>query len=219
MEEKLIQAIIDGLKGSGRTDLVKLFEIKEDSEVEDIIKGLTNPEPKTFVELLQSDKGYQSEFDKLVTKAIIKREENLKKKYNFVKRDSFIDDDDDDDDDGKKGKKKSKTMSKEEKLEHEIEQIKKLVTDRFAEQTLEEKKKTAKEMLKNAKIPERYVQFFDFNNKEVGLEEQFKGINEDFQEFKKSIIDETVGSTGFPMPKNLGDKVSDKEVDDIIENL
>lgn len=208
MNEELVKAIVTELTKQGRLKEAKLFEIKDAAEVEDLVKGLT-PEQKTFTELLSTEKDYQSEFDKLITKAVNTREEKLKAEYNFIKKEGDPDPTPD------------TRTAREKKLESDLEELRKLVVKSNSDTAVQKLRSEAMSKLKEAKIPERYIQFFDLEDKEKSIDDQFTDIKTEFDSFKESLKkDLNVNTTGLPFPTHLGDgQASEAEIKEITKNL
>lgn len=191
-----------------------ILDLEDENKVEDLIKELESSVRPGFNELLKSNKEYQSEYDKQLRKAMETREQKLKSKFNFIKKDkvgeSRKEDDDDENDDGSDDESKKDLATK-------FEELKQIVLGQKANEEKAKKLKKAKELLAESKIPETYHKFFDFES-ETSLADQVEGIKKDFESIKESIIQD-MGGVKFPIPKNGSKGVSDKEIEDIIDNM
>lgn len=223
MNEKLLKIIIESLKKKGGNEsLISLLSIEDENGIEDAIASLTDSD-LGFAELLKT-KDFQSEMDKVIGKALKKREENLKKKYNFIKKDDGDDsvDDNDDDDDlvDDKGKSKGKPRdTRYDKLESSLDEIKNMVINQQKNLGLEKSQDYAKNLLTENKIPEKYIRMFDFDEEDLNLDNQFKTIQSDFKDLTQSIRDDIVPTKGFPNPEKLSGKASEDELKEIAKNI
>ena len=205
MDEKLYEAILKALKGNRNLKgVLNLLSVKDENEIEGAIAELDTG--KVSWEEIVKDKDYQSDLDKLLGKAANTREEKLKEKYNFVKKEGS--------DEGGKGTKGSDSEWKE-----KFEELKKQVDGFEATRILEKKESKARGLLKEHKIPEKFIKLFDFDS-DTDISEQFKAIQEDVGKFKDTVREE-LGSHGpVPIPNvKTSGKASADEIEAIVKDI
>lgn len=218
MDEKLLKIIIEALKKTGGNDgLIGLLSIESEDQIEDAVAALRDSNQE-FAELLKN-KDFQSEMDKVIGKALTKRESNLKKKYNFVKKDDEDVEEEEEEEDDEKDKSKSKFNKRQDKLEDSLEEIKNMVINQQKNLGLEKNQDYAKNLLSENKIPEKYIRLFDFDAEDLNLDEQFKVIQKDFTDLKKTITDEVVPTGDFPVPHVTSGQASEDELKEIASNM
>ena len=141
--------------------------------------------------------GFQSDFDKKITSAIQKREENLRAQWDFVE--------------------KGAAPKKETALEKQVREMQEANAKRDAREALAKKTTAAEKLLEGKKIPKAFLNHFDFEG-ETSLEDQIEGVEEIYTEVKQSIISNTVGGGKLPTG-GVADEVSEKDAKDLVDEI
>jgi len=205
MDSELAKKIVEGLKSKGtHNELLKLFEIESEDQIEGAISKLGTP-TKSFKELLE-DKNYQSEFDKLVTKAVQTREDKIKSEFNLVKKD----------DGGGNPDPQPKPNSG---LEAKLDALQKRLDEQDREKRLEKRRSQVTKLLSENKMPERYSQFFDLDKDDFDLEDQFKPIKAEFEEMIKEVSGGASAGGLFPRTQAPDGNATEEEIKEITKNL
>lgn len=154
--------------------------------------GIENPtEPMSFDDALKSNKEYQSEFDRRISKAIetakIKWREEAEEKINEKVSEA----------------QRLAKMTADQKAKYEQEQAEKRLADREAEITKRELKITAIDMLNDKNLPIELVDCLSYTDAE-SCNKSVKAIETAFQKAVTKAVDDrlrgTVPKTGHSIP-------------------
>ena len=208
MKKELYDKVIEKLKELPNSEnILGLLQVEDENEIEGALSKLKTGKV-TFEEFIK-EKENQSEFDKYLGKAANTREEKLKEKFNFVKKDGGEPDPKD------KGDKKDSEVYK------ELQKLKDQVNGYERSRVLEKKQKMANILLKENKIPSKFIKLFDFtDDAKESIEDQFKEIQGDVGEFKDKVIDDLGAHGNIPMPQaQATGKATENEINEIVKDL
>lgn len=207
MDPELIKKIANRIATANLpSEIADLFSIENEEDIDSRIEAITKKPKPEFNQLLKDNPAYQSEFDKIVAKAMDTRESKLKEKFNLIKKDEVG---------GEQGGDPNPN-EKESQLQKQLDELKNIVLEQQRTKSVEEKRKKAAELLQSEKIPVKFQSLFDFES-ETSIDEQFTKVKETFNELRTDIAVELGGKP--PLPNNVPNKVSDKTLDEIVDNL
>lgn len=195
---KVLKAAL--LKGGLKEDSSEFLSIIKPDNFQGVLDKLKADTeitlPTTLEEALKLP-GIQSLYDKKITEAVQKRETNLKEQWDFVE----------------KGKGPTPETDEQKRIKALEEKYK---VDEAAK-ILNAKKTNAINILKEMKIPDAFVNHFDFNS-ETELAEQAKSIETTFTGIKQAIINADVGGK-LPTGGGENGKPSVDEARQLVERM
>ncbi|WP_139959178.1 DUF4355 domain-containing protein [Flavicella sediminum] len=196
MNPELLAALSAALLSAGLTEDSEEFKAVIAEPFKGISDKLELKLPTTLDEVLQNP-NFKSEFDRKVTAATQKREDNLKDQWDFVE--------------------KGKAPKEETPLEKKVREMEETNKKRDAAEALSKKTKTAEKLLEGKKIPKAFIKHFDFES-ETSLEDQIEGVESVFTEVKQGIVASSGVGGPFPMGGS-GEGASEQELADIVDDL
>tara|TARA_B100000378_G_scaffold236018_1_gene202695 strand:- start:10206 stop:10826 length:621 start_codon:yes stop_codon:yes gene_type:complete len=196
--EEFIKKLGVALEDEDTAKALESFGIKPDQ-----IEGFKDLAIPTNLDEALKIKGVQSDYDKRLGKAAQTREDNLKKKFNFVEKEE--------------PEEEEEIETKDPAMKAILAQMKKMGEEiqgfkaKEQQQTVEQKKQDARDFLKENKIPGVYVHEMDL---EKDFKEQLEKLSEKVKEDGVSL--ETTEPANprtrrLPVPNNGGAKKPSKE--------
>lgn len=204
MNEELKNKLIAALKAKGLGEgIASLITIANESEIEGVVKSLTESFPNQTKEQKLADKEVQSEIDRRVTMALEKQRTDLKPPETPT----------------------PPTDEAPEWAKALIEQNKSLEDKMKAFESgkaTETKREQALSLLRkstvlNDSFKSKWENRINLDS-EVSFEEQVKGLEDEFTELQQGLVDSTALAGSSPMLKSEG-KPSDAEMDSIMEKI
>jgi hypothetical protein len=192
--------------------LAELFQVSKPEDIDGVITTLNGliPQQKpisNFDELIASNKDFQAEFDRRITKAIETRKEKIKLEVIESLK-------------GTKQEQAPKTtenMTELTALQEQIKQLTQIVSNVVGQTEKQNKLSEAKEKFSKSKLPAHWINRVDVTNKEKNIDDQIKELQLDFDEIRQSTINEAVKNGEVPPVKTNG-VISDTDLTAYIES-
>lgn len=210
-EEKRVQELLKAkLKEKGLPEgLASILKITESQQIEGavesliLLKGNQNL-PKNLDEFLNSNKDFQSEFDKRIAKALETREDNLRVKIKEELDRSAG---------GNANQNQDSKDSDVKKLEEQISTIAKSVESLTNLYTTSQKTTDAQTKFRDAKLPESWFSRIDVHS-ETSVENQIGGLKEEYDTIRQAAINEAV--VAGDMPPVSSKSITDGNIEEYI---
>ncbi|MCH2231670.1 MAG: hypothetical protein MK105_15150 [Crocinitomicaceae bacterium] len=210
MNEELRKKLEAALSAKGLDkELAKstFIKIEKEEEIEGVVTELQKlqkpqPKPQSLDDFLKDNPEAKSDFDKKITAGIETYKKNQKKKN--PKQDPSNPGDNEDDQEWK----------------NEINSLKEAIEALKTEKTAASKKSEAEKLWSKSNLPKGikdsevwFKRIIDLDS-ETSFEDQIKAAEKDLADVKQTVIDETIGSEGFP-DTHLDEEPTDAMIESI----
>lgn len=217
----IIDAIKKGLKAAGVNEkyaakVQKIFKIEKEEDIDTYIalfKDNILPDLEDTSAVEKARKDAIAEYEKNNGLKDGKPVKPAKKSKKMVKSEEDDDDEDEDDLEGLPASvvKLLKTQQK------QISELTQSVSTVVSTVTTSTKQASAKTLFTDAKLPEKWFNRIDVNS-ETSVEDQIKGLQEEYAEIRQSVIDDEVAGGGYKPNSYKPKERSEKEWLELMED-